>query len=268
MKRALNFETKLKSIFMPKPMNIYFVLLSTLAVAGAVYFVYNQKTNKMTANNQTYQILETRDFSCPGMEGFTFEYPVFRGLEYILRPVKENSCSIIIRPSDFKMPDNPDVRLELALRKISVTKTPKDPKTPLAIPDKIYQNPNGVSYVIQSQSRLFFAPDFYVDIDLSLVPNESGFSRDQFFQTVIESFKLVNDQEKLAIDLATKELEKLPRYQNWKKEGWDFQTVAKETEKSGIWLIVFDTLRATDQDITITVDVSKQSIVSVEEHME
>ena len=191
---------------MPKPMNIYLILLSILVVAGAVYFIFNYKTNKMSTNNQTSQILETRDFSCPGMTGFTFKYPVFKGWEVKETSLDGNECRITLYNKEYISSPSMEqhtgfIRIfaneaNLSGEKFVTRDIPGVLVAPNPSPSKNAKtNRFGVKYDLYDDEVVFYISlpngDFAIDIQPPMNAEKSGFSYDQFFQTVIESFKLI-----------------------------------------------------------------------------
>ena len=73
-----------------------------LIVAGTAGYLVSSYFLKSTSTTSSYKILETRDFSCPGMTGFTFKYPVFEGWEPYLNYSNEDRCVINFqKPSKF-----------------------------------------------------------------------------------------------------------------------------------------------------------------------
>jgi hypothetical protein len=130
------------------------------------------------------KVLEYRDFSCPGMTGFTFKYPVFEGWEVksidMVKSVPGPVSVCIISFNNDKLT-------------ISVSKTSKLGLNTLKdhsdIPTlKSIKNSNGVLYnqLDNPASVQFYTADFGVNIE----QNPNYFYRDIFFKTVIESFRL------------------------------------------------------------------------------
>lgn len=151
---------------------IILITIAILVIAGAAYyFFFFEKSDP--------QILETRDFSCPGMEGFTFKYPVFKGWS-LSKPVlvSKNKCSITV---------NEDGVNSLIKRDIIVAINP----------DNIPSDPNShrVEHSINKDGDNITSVEFLTSIGTVNISSGVGgsYSREllnQFFQTVIESFKL------------------------------------------------------------------------------
>src|SRR3989344_6255465 len=67
-------------------------IFTILIVAGTAGYLVSSYFLKSTSTTSSYKILETRDFSCPGMTGFTFKYPVFEGLE--VKEIRPNNIHL------------------------------------------------------------------------------------------------------------------------------------------------------------------------------
>jgi len=133
-----------------------------------------------------YEIVETRDFSCPSMTSFTFKYPVFKRWKNV--SLDQKSCELRIK-------DNTNYTF-ITIR-VSV-----DNGVLFALSSSPNKNKEGVSYILNSKNEelRFMLGDKPGTGDVSIkifrLPmkqsdqNISGFSGDQFFKTVIESFKI------------------------------------------------------------------------------
>ena len=166
------------------PLTILIILIVT-GIAVHLAFLHFTKSPK---------ILEIRDFSCPGMTGFTFKYPVFEGWE-----VKD-----VTKPSSDQ--DRCLVWLKWPNGSISPTVAPTIQVTKTASPKEIGglipgfpgpaspKNPQGITYDVWTETGAyhFFTANFEVKIELSGVSNAlgEGFQEDLFFKTVIESFQV------------------------------------------------------------------------------
>jgi hypothetical protein len=171
-----------------------FLILSLILV---IIFMFNSSQKSMK-----YEILETRNFSCPSMMGFTFEYPVFKGWE--ISSTKESKggggsdeCFIMLNhPKKISLETNPQ---------IIITKQPYSEKD-FEIPAEAvsYPNPNHVPYIYTKEGALhegknygyvgFYGEDFKFWILLDGISEKSGFPTDQFFKTVIESFSFTGQK--------------------------------------------------------------------------
>jgi hypothetical protein len=124
------------------------------------------------------KIVETKTFSCPGMEGFTFEYPLLEGIKpgkaiFKSWPNGDDICTL---------PLSDDKGIIVTKRRV------KEKQGPL--PSDIPRNPNNIYYTEQDQAkaRVFYTTDLYVTVWLGAPP---AFPKDLFFQIVIKSFRAV-----------------------------------------------------------------------------
>lgn len=191
-------------IFMRIILIILIIILAAVVSAGAVtMFIKKNKAN--------YEIVGIKDFSCEGITGFSFRYPVFKNWEikgtqldkYVFPNYKGKGeiCSIWFNwPDDieFEVPPRTIIekRIDLSLNQISEANK-KNLKT----------NPNGVSYdfVFDPENYVegykpkpgqwdylqFYGPDFGVKIwPFRGTPEDKyGFSLDVFIEEIIKSFK-------------------------------------------------------------------------------
>ena len=132
-------------------------------------------------SNQPFsKILETREFSCPGMTGFTFKYPVFRGWEVkdVTKPSSnQDRCIVWLNwPNTIRLDDTP--RIVVLIEPIP------------GIPDKNGIVQDKAKVYSDAARKSFNAKTFFVNIDISSIPDKNGFSHDQFWKTVIESFQV------------------------------------------------------------------------------
>ena|GEM_PF-3579542 len=145
---------------------------------------------------ENYKIIETRDFSCPGMIGFTFKYPVFEGLEVKeIEMVDENTCIIFLNEpiinSDKVLPPNVIIPPTPAPW-IQVTKMIID-----IVPNMDKKNPQGVLYKLIQADNLqkkyveFLIKDFVLCIELIGINEKFNFSKEIFWEIVISSFKVI-----------------------------------------------------------------------------
>lgn len=155
------------------------LLLLVLILVVVFMFLPFKKSSK-------YESLETRDFSCPSMTGFTFKYPVFSKWENV--SLNQESCELVIKDNI----DNTFITIRVSIGKGVLFALSSSPK----------KNQQGVPYILDSENEelRFMLGDKPgagdVRIKIYRLPinqkdlNISGFSGDQFFNTVIESFKL------------------------------------------------------------------------------
>ena len=147
------------------------VLILVLIGLGVWYF----QTKKVSP-----KISVVRDFSCPGMTGFTFKYPVFK--DWKAKSIEKKSDSECIiwldGPADIDFEVRPGITVELnrgGSRNDDIrSDTPK--------------NPHGVYYSKSIDLLTFLDGN---DLIYVSIPGLStyGFPSDIFSQTVIESFR-------------------------------------------------------------------------------
>ena len=148
-------------------------IFTILIVAGTAGYLVSSYFLKSTSTTSSYKILETRDFSCPGMTGFTFKYPVFDGWEVkkIERELEIDECHIYLnQPKNVQLEISPQIIVSIEL----IPGIPDNDKA------KIYSD---------TSRRSFNAKTFFVNIDISSIPDDFGFSPETFWKTVIESFR-------------------------------------------------------------------------------
>lgn len=147
-------------------------ILIILIVSGSVGYLISSYYIKYISNLKP-KILETRDFSCPGMTGFTFKYPVFLGWEVkkIERELEIDECHIYLnQPKNVQLEISPQIIVSIEL----IPGIPDNDKA------KIYSD---------TSRRSFNAKTFFVNIDISSIPDDFGFNPETFWKTVIESFR-------------------------------------------------------------------------------
>ncbi len=165
------------------------VAVLTILILVLIFMTIFSFLNK--PSNQNYKTVEIRDFSCPGMSGFTFNYPVFKGWKiepYEAFAKEVNLCDLKI------------TTLNGTVVIMIIQKTGKNypGMTRTQIGSKI-KNSNGVEYseikiatqaLVPNQKAAyeFYGSDFSMIIGILHTiefPNE-------FFRTVIDSFKFTN----------------------------------------------------------------------------
>ena len=126
------------------------------------------------------------------MTGFTFKYPVFE--EWEVKEVNSNApdkCKILLNwPQGIQFDYRPT---------IFVNKQARDPKIDFEIPSEAASNKNlnGIQYIYTKDAArgnfvTFYISGFKVFIELGNHSEEHGFSKLQFFKTVIESFRVMD----------------------------------------------------------------------------
>jgi hypothetical protein len=137
------------------------------------------------------EIIETRDFSCSKMTGFTFKYPVFKKWENV--SLDQENCELSIK-------DNTDytfIKIRVGIGKgvlFALSSSPK--KNAQGVPYILYNKNDELRFMLGNKSG---AGD--VRIKIYRLPttqqnqNVSNFPSEQFFKTVIESFSLTKEDE-------------------------------------------------------------------------
>lgn len=161
------------------------------------------------------KVVETRDFSCKGMDGFTFKYPVFEDWEYYsnekLNEYADGSvnCDIRINISGYKPTsvegvDGVPPWSGVKVKKIAKPGYPAPGSPVLEYPPKFaVKNINDVFYSYSEEELSggdatpshygyvdFYTPGYAISISLDILSKKNGFPVDYFFQTVIESFDI------------------------------------------------------------------------------
>ena len=168
-----------------KKMIIYIIIgviiLGVIGILGYMRYIAKNSPSIIGGgyDQNLSKVVEYRDFSCPGMTGFTFKYPVFEGWEGVdlsktdqMIPTLDESCQMKFNQESYKDSFS-----------IDITKTPH----PTSMGPAFYTD-NPVSYSKSKNIRYFESKEFSVSIQVYNDPNH--FPSDVFFQTVIESFKL------------------------------------------------------------------------------
>ena len=178
---------------MDKKILIALVVLIIIAVFMVTFPFFSKK----------YEIVETKEFSCPGMEGFTFSYPVFKGWEVenvyegpISGLADERVCTILLHDP---APASKVQKREEPSPRIIIDKNPA-----LGLGKSInfvsHINPSNIMYnpLLREEGEgfVFYSETFGVKIFLLNIPENPGYSRDLFWKTVIESFKFIQPTEK------------------------------------------------------------------------
>ncbi len=159
------------------------LLIVFILLAVGYYFMNRQKFSS--------KVIEYRDFSCAGMSGFTFKYPVFKKWEIKgIKNTAQNECAIFL--SDEVLKKN-NINTEI-VPQITVALTYYADKQNSSAPSYLKDtNPNGVRYGKSGIGYDFWVGDSSVVVKVGLVgvPTGQNFSKGQFFKKVIETFKLI-----------------------------------------------------------------------------
>lgn len=198
-----------------------------------------------TKKSSVPKIVETKSFSCPGMSGFTFEYPVFEGW-------KPGKPSLKLPPDSTTNGIGVPDRCRIALgtlgnlgmtNSVEVSVYRSDTRGKDLLPGTVIEkNPQSIPYLPMEDGYKFFT-DYSagntVGIEIFGVFNKS-FSKDIFFQTVIGSFRLVKISQEQALKIANNDATKakvdVSKY-NVKadlfKKGWRVTYESKEVSLGG-----------------------------------
>jgi hypothetical protein len=121
------------------------------------------------------------------MKGFTFKYPVFKGWE--VDPVADynqqaDSCTIFLNyPEGINFEIAPQIQVsKKTYQEISGKRPPTNPENINKL------NPNNIEYGEGKTGYDFVVGNSIIYVSVLRVSEEFGFSREQFFKTVIESF--------------------------------------------------------------------------------
>ena len=173
---------------------ILILVAGAVAMGACLAFAGKRATDKESSMSANYKIVEIRDFACPGMTGFTFQYPVFEGWEIRgTRTLTNNECVIDL---DFPV----DFQIDLSKKRNALVEpapqiiVKKISSQPLA--RKFDHNPQGIPYLpVENARRQSTGVEFYmngsgISIELLAINESFGFLQDTFWQTVIESFRV------------------------------------------------------------------------------
>ena len=154
-----------------RKMNTKYILITILIALGAVAVMYRDNLMSLFSKSPNYEIVETRSFSCPGLEGFTFEYPVFKGWEVKeMKNTNINECSISLE-------NGKNAQIKVSKDQPHVA---------------IQENPHGIRYEKITEDKYFFnLASFSVNIELISVNENYGFSKNEFWKQVVESFRVM-----------------------------------------------------------------------------
>ncbi|MBI2409966.1 hypothetical protein HYV30_02915 [Candidatus Kaiserbacteria bacterium] len=181
-----------------------FYILAIALILTALTFFYRLEIMSMFSKSTEPEIAETRDFQCEGMEGFTFKYPVFKGWEVsLIRNISE-VWDIDVFKNKKGMNSGPE-KCEILLSGASLNRPEKvkeefQPRI-LVQQDQphvaISENPHGIRYEKLSEDKYFFNLSSYaVNIELLNINEKYSFPKEIFWQQVIESFKIVDSNER------------------------------------------------------------------------
>jgi len=138
---------------------------------------------KKRSNN----IVEIRDFFCSDLEKITFKYPIFKGWEPIgMQNTGKSKCTIFLNNKNLKVNHiDTEFAPQIIISQIIHQKAHDQ------IPDYLNEtNINGIHFGRTDTGYDFWLGDGVVNIELLSVIDDYGFSKEQFFKNVIETFRL------------------------------------------------------------------------------
>lgn len=176
---------------------IIVVLVVLVVVVSVTWYFHDYRIQAREVGTLRMQVGEMETFSCPAIVELGFEYPVFKGWEVSStksEPVRGNvGCFIALRSTEGVLPETNG--------QIMITKQPNSEKD-VEIPATAisFPNPNGVPYVYVKENSLHEIKNFgYVIfygkrakywVSLNAISEKSGFPTEEFFKTVIGSFRI------------------------------------------------------------------------------
>ena len=195
-----------------------------------------------------YEIVELKDFSCEGMNGFTFKHPVFKGWE--IKRIKKtdvDKCTINLKwpgslGSSFVTP-HVEVKQDMEIK--------------MKISDKTPKNPQGVYYLGPSNRNInFISPELLVNINLFGTGNEdNGFSEKEFWKAVIESFRIIKVTEDQATQIVLDEAKK--QRPNAKPY------IAQKYFQNNVWIVEVNWEDVLDAYMQIKINAGTGEIINV-----
>ena len=161
---------------------VVFVFLAVVIFCAIYFFKYSKKF---------INPLSLKEFSCPGLTGFTFKYPLLKDFNssVVMHDEGKQNCIVLFKgnrlPSDLYI----QMRVEIIYYDI--------------VPDisapNIKTNPMQVKYdglpksdpkqQTLDLSRQFYGPDFLVKVSLSDITGRSSFNMDLLWRSLIDSFQ-------------------------------------------------------------------------------
>lgn len=150
---------------------------------------------------KTPKIIETKTFS--EISGFSFEYPVFKGLEVKnIEMIDKNTYSIFLNEpviNDDKISSSKIIIPPISAPRFQVAKKVID-----NLPTADMKNAQGIFYKLVQPSEdsayeyiLFLGKDFVVEIDLFGIGKSFDFSKGVFWNKIVETFKFTCSPEEI-----------------------------------------------------------------------
>ena len=188
---------------MPKKYMIYGIIVVAAAILIVGFVFWQQKQGQTQA-----QIVETRDFSCPGMSGFTFKYPVFKNFDLVGITDDNDYCALRYHRSIDKekriapatitvkvLPGfiNPDPRDHFPDAYRSDDRSPQGVIYGMIVESRTWDDtPGGHPKAVRYDNGVWFALDNSTVVRIEIAINRDEFPRQEFLQIVIESFRLTD----------------------------------------------------------------------------
>ncbi len=193
------------------------VTLSTLLIIVALIMaLFFNKEEKSKVQSPEHKITEIREFSCEGMTGFSFKYPVFKGWEVkSVQKTSENGCTIWLNhPNgiEFEVPPQINIAKIIDLNPEIDTLSGKPYHNPAYVSvTPVKKNPQGVDYNFVYDPSLyveghepepgewdyihFYGDKFGVRIWVFSISEEAGFSVDDFAKEIVKSLVIGRSPE-------------------------------------------------------------------------
>ncbi len=149
----------------------------------------------------------------------------------------EGYCQIMLRsPKEYSLPLG-SIAPQIKVSRLYFHGTPGEMQPPDYLKDS---NQNGMRFGKTETGYEFWIGDSVVHIELLSFDEKYGFSRDLFFQTVIESFRLINISMEQALDIARKDalaskvdFSKYTVQTELKQDGWLVYYISKDYLRGG-----------------------------------
>lgn len=173
------------------------LLILLIVIITVMFNVF--KGNSQSDNQNS--VIATQNFICDGIKGFVFQYPVFRGWEVLTTKSEVTNGKVECFISLHSSLGTPT--------RIIVTKqtySKQDFEIPAAAVSS--PNPNSVPYIYTKEELSggdyapshygyvgFYGKDFKFWVSLDGISEKSGFPTEEFFNKVIETFKITGDNQ-------------------------------------------------------------------------
>ncbi len=164
-----------------KPLSVVLILLIIFLI---IFFMFNFFKKQS-------EVVEVRDFLCPDAVGCTLKYPIFKNWEAMeVREVVERAAPGKEYEIVFKGPKEQTARASFVFEAINLLENEVEK----------LKNSNGATYVkfVDFSNGKLHSVIFPLDEEKQLAvtifrysPKEDGFSNENFFKILIESFKNV-----------------------------------------------------------------------------